>query len=286
MARKPLSGTVAKTVLEHGTGGINIDGCRIPFAGDTDLRLLYGGGTDILRGNYVGATHGNGKENIEANDLGRWPANVIIDEEAATMIDQQTGKLTSGAMTKSYEYTNNGFSLGKPSGSTKQIHEANSGGGSRFFYCAKPSKEERNKGCEQMEQKPSGVKNASGRGYSESDPYKQVLNQNTHPTVKPISLMRYLVKMVTPPGGHCCDPFIGSGTTHIACELEGFECTGIDDDQESILIAKARSKGWADEIAAAAYLRTHPKAPPESVKNLTADQISFLAGNIQTSLFL
>lgn len=139
---------------------------------------------------------------------GRFPANLILDKEAGQM-------------------------LGQPA---------------RFFYTAKSSKSERNKGLEGFEEKDKKRFGSGGRTkvngkwietHSERKPFK-----NNHPTVKPISLMRYLCKLVTPPKGIVLDPFLGSGTTAIAAKLEGFKCIGIEKEKDYIKIAKARIKAW------------------------------------------
>ena len=218
IARKPLEKglTIAQNVLKWGTGAINIDGCRIELQEGDDPRLG-----------------------------GRWPANVILDEEAASLLDKQTGILTSGAMKKHYDYTNNGFSLGKPSGKIKKLYDANSGGGSRFFYVAKASKFERNKGCENIQPRKTdlvrehgqaGTDNAFNRGAT--------LKVNFHPCVKPVELMQYLCRLITPPGGIVLDPFAGSCTTGIACKLEGFNAILIEKEQEYCDIGAARIAAW------------------------------------------
>ncbi len=206
VCRKPLIGTVAENILAYGTGGVNIDGCRVA----TEEVLHSGSGnigykdsTRIHR--YTASEHENATE-YNQNIAGRFPANIIFDEEAAEHLDQMTGILKSGAMTKPYVYTNSGTSLGAPSGSTKSLHEANIGGASRFFYCAKASKSER-----------------AGR---------------KHPTIKPLALMRYLVKLVCPVGGVCLDPHGGSGTTGAACFLEDIQFIIIDNDPVSFAEAE------------------------------------------------
>ena len=200
VARKPLIGTVVENVLEHGTGGLNIDGCRI----------------------------------ITDEAIGRFPANVILDEEAGAILDEQTGELSAGhapQLSKS-----NPFS-GVNDSERQEIHYG-TGGASRFFYCAKPSQAERDGGLENFVSKPSfnygSIKKSEGR-HGENTPRK-----NFHPTVKPVDLMRYLCRLVTQPGGIVLDPFMGSGTTGIAANLEGFNFIGIEMDEEYIEIARAR----------------------------------------------
>ena len=120
---------------------------------------------------------------------------------------------------------------------------ANIAGPSRFFYCSKPSKQEKNAGCEDLPEKESGIKNGSGRGFSKTDPYKKILNGNNHPTVKSVKLMKYLINMITPPVGILLDPFGGSGTTLIAAEQAGLKSILIEKEQEyyDIILARANS---------------------------------------------
>src|SRR5690606_33513230 len=123
---------------------------------------------------------------------GRWPSNVILDEESAMLLDAQSGERKSGAMKGSYRGAGMGLGTGQCGYAPRNI-EASTGGASRFFYVAKASRKERNAG---LDGKPQ---------------------QNTHPTVKPLALMRYLITLVTPPGGIVLDPFAGSGSTLVAC---------------------------------------------------------------------
>lgn len=223
LCRKPLSeNTVAENVLKHGTGGINIDACRIEFTNEKDKKsAVWGRGTDILGGNYVGATHTSGKENIEPNNKGRFPANLILDDFMAAELDKQSEILTTGSSKSSYirkESLNNCMS-GKNYERPMMDFEGDSGGASRFFYVAKASQEERSKG----------------------------LDKNFHPTVKPIELMRHLVKMITPKGGICVDPFCGSGTTLIACKLELMNYIGIEMEKDYVEISEARIAAWNPE---------------------------------------
>ena len=167
MARKPVEGTVADNVLKHGTGGINIDDCRIDLSEGDDPRLGGKGTwkTDKMANNVYGDYEG--KES-GSSELGRFPANVMHDG-----LEQEWA---------------------------------------RFFYCPKVSKDERNRG----------------------------LNKNNHPTVKPIELMKYLCRLVTPKGGIVLDPFMGSGSTGMAAKDEGFDFVGIEREEEYFGIAEAR----------------------------------------------
>lgn len=218
MARKPIEGTITATVLKWGTGAINIDGTRIPFKNDVDIKS---------------ATW----------DKGRFPSNVIMDEYCGNLLDQQTGELTSGKPL-GIKAGNNNNVFGQYAGGIPVTGYGDTGGASRFFYCPKPDTAEKDKGLNSFDLKEAGIKNDSGRGYSETDPYKKVMRRNTHPTVKPIDLIRYLVKLVTPKGGICLDPYAGSGTIGPACKLELINYVGIDMKEENVLLAEARSAAW------------------------------------------
>lgn len=188
-------------------------------------------------------------------------------------LDKQSGIRKSGAMKKSYQYKSDGFSMSKAAGATQQIHEATSGYASRFFYVAKASRAEKEKGLESFETKPYGqsdgaqnsIKNEDGAYADQHMGYNRVKpRKNTHPTVKPVNLMRYLVKLVTPPGGILLDPFGGSGTTGIAAKLEGFCAVLIDREQESCDIAEARIAGWDEnDYSEPIFIKDRPIKPQE-----------------------
>lgn len=240
LARKPFNSTVAENILSYGTGALNIDASRIDFISEDDIKsATWGRGTDILGGNYVGGTRTSGKTNIEANQLGRWPANVIHDgSEEVLQAFAQFGDKTSGAITKPTVRKDNGLSMGKATGFTKPTRDINSGSAARFFYCAKASQEERNAGLKHLSKKKvndgrdSAIDNAYQRGETE--------RYNTHPTVKPIALMEYLVKLITPKGGVVLDPYAGSGTTLIAAKKLGFRYWGIEREEEHWITATNR----------------------------------------------
>lgn len=255
LARKPIEKglTIAENVLKWGTGGLNIDACRIKFSSESDKKsAIFGRGTNIIGGNYVGATHSDGRENIEPDDKGRFPANIMFDEEAARMLDEQSGRLTSGAPSG----TKNGTSKNVFSdfGSIPVTGYGDTGGASRFFYVAKPSKAERNQGLENFVKKENkhasyGIHTDEGLINNGRNPENRSREtQNFHPTVKPIRLMQYLVHMVTPIGGKCIDPFNGSGPTGIACGIEDIEYEGIDNEEDYIMISQARADSYKSEI--------------------------------------
>jgi site-specific DNA-methyltransferase (adenine-specific) len=202
MARKPIEEkTVAKNVLAHGTGAINVDGCRI----ETDEKLNGSRNPSANTGMIFGVDKGG---TYSQNSLGRFPANLIFDEEAAAALDEMSGMRKTGGGKRNAPKENSVF--GAFSGNEQERYfAANEGGASRFFFCAKPSARERGEG-------------------------------NTHPTVKATALMAYLCRLITPPGGLILDPFAGSGTTGIAAIREGFNFVGIEKEIEYIKIMESR----------------------------------------------
>lgn len=207
---KPLDGTFANNAQTHGVAGINVEGCRIQVSsGDPNQRKPSAGNRGANSVFGVGGHSGNLKSQ------GRWPSNVILDEESGAMLDKQTGTLKSGKLTAENQ-VNGGFSGTKNAYGTASTggtlnFESNSGGASRFFYCAKANKKDRGE-------------------------------DNNHPTVKPRELMRHLVRLVTmPEGTKILDPFAGSGSTGVACNLEGVEFIGIEMDPDFAQIARERT---------------------------------------------
>lgn len=249
VARKPLKGTVAENVLEHGTGGINIDGCRIGT--DDEPRL---GNTDMSDCEQIAFGKGWQKSGTTPPE-GRWPANVILDEEAGAMLDEQTGCLKSGKPTVVKLGMNSGAAFGAESRKpgTPLVGYGDQGGASRFFYCPKANQAERNKGCEKLPLKMNlnatyGMQSDEGLEWNGRNPENRTREQrNNHPTVKPVDLMKYLCRLVTPPGGVVLDPFMGSGTTGIAACVEGFDFIGIEMDADYIEIARHRIETWVEE---------------------------------------
>jgi hypothetical protein len=193
VARKPLSGTVAETVLKHGTGALNVDGCRV---GEREKRMLNRGGS-------IGYGGSDPQGIVEDGGCGRWPANLIHDGS-----EEVTGLLGEAA---------------------------------RFFYTPKADGTDRNEGLEDMETRLSMRYGEQGQGPSaQQTPRKPVAQRNIHPTVKPTDLMQYLCRLVTPPGGTVLDPFMGSGSTGKAAQMEGFGFIGCEREAEYFAIAKAR----------------------------------------------
>lgn len=243
LARKPLEKglTVAANVLKWGTGAINVDANRISMTDedraavqakankkDTTNNIIAGFGNNT-------ATHGDW-----SMSKGRWPANVLFDEDAAAMLDEQSGETKGGGKTKVKTDTKQMFGM---SGHVN-VDYPDFGGASRFFYVAKASKRERNAGLEGMPQVSKGhiaSDSGGGGGWSKDSAKNPNLPRaNHHPTVKPIKLMEYLIKLVTPPGGVVLDPFMGSGSTGVAAKALGFSFIGIEREPEYFEIAKKR----------------------------------------------
>jgi len=247
VARKPLIGTVAENVLTHGTGGLNIDGSRI---GTTDKwKPLTPKANDSI------GTFKTNDRIIKQNEAGRWPANVILDEYSAEILDEQSGERGGGygVRGKGGNTYANGKGFANTLGETGQVvGYGDRGGASRFFYVAKASKRDRNEGLEELEpQRHSDRQNAEGVGGDNPRNRTNEAKQNFHPTVKPTQLMRYLVKLVTPPGGTVLDPFTGSGSTGKAAILEGFRFIGCELTEDYIPIIEGRLK-HAESLAAEA----------------------------------
>lgn len=237
MARKPLEGTIAENVLKWGVGAINIQACRIPCG----VRKI---GTTTGPGHESVSTYGTGINSRptewKEDDLGRYPANVILDEEAARLLDQQSGTVEGSGETsiKKGRSPNFGrYGIYGESGIVDGINYEDSGGASRFFYVAKASREEREMGLEKVP--PVKTVWSENFGAFRADTHRKPI-RNNHPSVKPIALMRYLIRLVTPKGGLVVDPFLGSGTTLIACRLEGVSGFGIEKNPEYEKFIKGR----------------------------------------------
>lgn len=240
VARKPLAGTVAENVLRHGTGGLNIDGCRV--ATDETFRRK----SNVSLGCASGGIYGKAGAFIsEGSPLGRWPANLIHDgsEEVVACFPNSNGSGAARTLRRG-QRDSEGWGMADQAG---ELRDAGTGSAARFFYCAKASKADREEGLAHFpakrkagaEFRPNHMEKAeqgeSGNPYGRWNETK-----NTHPTVKPTDLMRYLVRLVTPPGGVVLDPFMGSGSTGKACALEGFQFIGIEREAEYVEIARCR----------------------------------------------
>ena len=219
VARKPLVGTVAANVLAWGTGALNIDGCRV--AGERPLIISKSeDSTGILGNGLNGSSHGG------STTAGRWPANVVLDETQAEALDEQSGtKMSRGHAPKAYAARKDRdaqvFSTGFTGRTGMEERYFDTGGASRFFYVAKADASERPR-----------------------------VNGTAHPTVKPLALMRWLVRLVTPPGGTVLEPFAGSGTTVEACIVEGFQCIAIEREADYLPLIRQRIDRRRDPVEA------------------------------------
>ena len=253
VARKPLRGTVAANVQQYGTGALNIDGCRIDAAGEAYSPTTYSGQNKFLLGGFDSVDKlrsaainddptPDGKNRARAvlakfeswsgkaveQPSGRWPANVVLDEGQAAALDQQSGtgrstrnRSSDGRTQQAGNHTYGGGHLGvRDQGNSYD----DTGGASRYFYTAKADGGER-----------------------------ITHNGVAHPTVKPLSLMRWLVRLVTPPGGAALEPFAGSGTTVEACILEGFRCVAVEREADYLPLIVQRVNRRRDPVA---YLTT------------------------------
>jgi site-specific DNA-methyltransferase (adenine-specific) len=248
MARKPFKGNVAENTLEWGVGGINIDGCRIGYVSDYDKKHQE----DIRKGTgtFFG---GDGESKCEQVDMnGRFPANIILDEEAGRILDEQSGNKTGQrGVVKGTEpsHTKKNAIYGDYSMVEGKFVEPidELGGASRFFYCPKASKSDRDEGCGVLDEKERRVTNMTGLGTlttiekrKTDDGFIAPKQKNIHPTVKPTELMKYLIRLVTPKGGVVLDPFMGSGSTGKAAVREDMDFIGIEREEEYYEIAKQR----------------------------------------------
>ncbi len=252
MARKPLSeNTIVENVLKHGTGAIDIEGCRIPYMSDNDWKNTFRPSEEVYKNCWIKTN------NISRRDIitkeGRFPANIIVSDDA----------LNDGVMTKTHGGGNStyGGSFGNSkevSDKTSMVRFANdSGSKSRYFdidvwaekygllQFPKASKSERNAGCEGLEEKhpneitgrkigSAGALNSGYAGMTETP------RKNIHPTIKPVRLMAYLVRLISKEGDTVLDPFTGSGTTGVACAKLNRQFIGIEQNSEYIQIATAR----------------------------------------------
>jgi len=233
VARKPLVGTVAENVLTHGTGAINVDGCRV----GTEKRETWSCGS----ANYKVSKAEPWRETKHMVQ-GRWPANIIHDgsDEVVGLFPDSKG--SGPARTLNRGQRDDGWGMADQPGN---LRDAGSGSAARFFYTAKASKADRERGLDDAptitaavminrEPDSAGMKSpSSGAGRTSG-------SKNPHPTVKPIALMRYLIRLVTPPNGVVLDPFMGSGTTGLAARDEQKSFIGIERDDAYFHIAQHR----------------------------------------------
>lgn len=242
VARKPLIGTVAENVLAHGTGALNIDGCRVASeAGGRPLREVAALRDDVrYSGNdLAGRVDGPlaSSKAAGSTDLGRWPANLILSDDPEVLAAFPQAKGQQGALNGSEPSSKTANAFGEFAGRAPSEPRGDIGSAARFFYCAKASRADRNEGLPSST-KPAVATGATMREREDAD--WPARNGNHHPTVKPTDLMAYLCRLVTPPGGVVLDPFMGSGSTGKAAMREGFRFIGCELSHEYMEIARAR----------------------------------------------
>ena len=232
VARKPVNGTIAQNVMTWGTGAINIDGCRVKRDDGDDS---VAGSRTATFGTQETVSGGNGSGGWEQNDIGRFPANFIHDGS-----DEVLQLFPNSKAGKPQEKRGTGGIWGKGDGHSIPVGPSygDDGSAARFFYCAKPSTAERNAGLEGLQKKKADTRSDVAAGMWKD---KNAAHQNHHPTVKPITLMRYLIRMVVPPNGIVLDPFLGSGTTGVAAIQENIDWLGFEMNPDYADIAHRRT---------------------------------------------
>lgn len=254
LARKPFDSTVAANVLAHGTGALNIDACRITHASAADLAASQArnpGRDDVVTSTTYGANRPQQQVNVE----GRFPANLLLDEGAAALLDEQSvekkgsGKLKVSAGTKQAPAGTLIKGMGTEGRTNIGVRDfGDSGGASRFFYTAKAPGSEKYAaltcGCTAqlaVDAVPVLALDEARKHKGRACPTcKQEIDLAAHPTVKSTALMEWLIKLVTPPGGLVLDPFTGSGSTGVAALRNGFAFRGIERETAYCAIARQR----------------------------------------------
>lgn len=233
MARKSFVCTVADNVMEHGTGALNIDGCRVGVSGgSTQPSGMDRYNAGLAKQGYRPGAYAQG-ETDAPEPAGRWPANLVHDgsDEVLANFPQSAGQQGDVLGTEPSGVTNGIY--GDFAGIVPSVARNDSGSASRFFYCAKTSSKDRHDGMDNP-----------GTQFRRGTTLRNVENTatkgNTHPTVKPADLMRYLCRLVTPPGGVVLDPFMGSGSTGKAAGLESFGFVGCEREKDYFDIAVKR----------------------------------------------
>ena len=239
LARKPLDGTVAENVLKHGTGGLNIDGCRIGTSKNVPASVSKKAHANCYLGGWKESGETPGVGGHDPN-IGRWPANLIHDGSDEVVVGFPSVK--TGVCPAHASGTNTVYGdFSKRKHHRPAMNGGDSGSAARFFYCAKASKRDRDEGLDGFDLKE--VPKMDGGDFVNpmmGSDSKRTLRANIHPTVKPTDLMRHLCRLVTPPGGIVLDPFMGSGSTGKAAMLEGFRFMGCELDPDYMTIAEAR----------------------------------------------
>ena len=250
IARKPVEGSVAENFLKWGTGGINIDECRIKMDNSTDPNIRLnaynhkGHGSTFTVGGDNNRSLNDLPDNGLHNSEGRFPANFIHDGSEEVL--EQFPHTISGKVKNDKESYEGESATGFLRGETNQDNQyGDSGSAARFFYCAKASVKEREIGCEDLNKK-STIYMARANGTGEVQPgienFVGAPRSNFHPTVKPVALMEYLVKLVSKEGATVLDPFGGSGSTALACQNLNRNYIIMEREEEYVKIIEHRLK--------------------------------------------
>jgi DNA modification methylase len=244
VAWKPFKGTITACHEKHGTAALYVEACRLGDVERVNLPAANRPGGNALHMSVRGMP----TDAEPTTAIGRWPANVLLDEEAAAMLDEQSGELVSGAnpTRRGSDKFRNAYGDFVGQVECEPARGLDVGGASRFFYVAKPSRAERDMGTAHLRLRSAGemtggrAEGSAGLRSPRAGAGRTSGGGNFHPTVKPIELMQWLIRLVTPPGGTVLDPFTGSGTTGMAARLEGRPFIGIEREADYVELAKAR----------------------------------------------
>ena len=253
----PQTSGFVQNALKWDVAGLWVDGGRIPFGDSSEERHTR---DQYARQARSGARYFNQEGDAETfkydaeEPLGRWPANLLFDEVAAAMLDEQSGERPVSGAAKTgrpaqYNKERSGVTAFDAQKGNGPLHN-DTGTAARFFYTAKSSPRERNLGCEDLYWRKEGKTfiQVTKEEWSSLSPKKRA-EGNIHATVKPIELMRYLTRLTrTPTGGTVLDPFMGSGTGGIACLYEDRDFIGIDNDIDSFVVSGMRIEGHRKKI--------------------------------------
>ena len=269
LAWKPFKGSITACHQTHGTAALNIEAARVGT--ESTRHIKAGGPNQFPREDDAWQP----KTVTVGSDAGRWPATVVRDEDAAEELDDQSGHLSSGAAYTLNRGVTTGRGIGYGSGSighsvTGALY-GDSGGASRFFYCAKPARSERDAGCDFLTARTAGeatdrADGSKGLNSPRAGAGRTGGARNIHPTVKPVSLMRWLIRLVAPPGGVVLDPFNGSGTTGMACAHEGRRYIGIEREAEYVAISIRRVASVAPLLTTGAGVLEAEELAPSRVE--------------------
>lgn len=244
VARKPFKGTLVDNILEYGVGGLNIDECRI--AHNEPQKFTNRNPKDGEVFNTDTSGYDNTKNHIaSASPNGRFPANIIHDGSEEATRDMPKTKGCQGKGFKKGDYKSSAVNTTFSRGDCVPYND--SGSASRYFYCAKASKKDRDEGLDKFELRQT-TDGSIRNNFETANKFgaNSAMRRNIHPTVKPTALMQYLVRLVCPKGSVILDPFMGSGSTGKAIAYEnrernaGYSFIGIEQNPEYVEIAKAR----------------------------------------------